>query len=114
MQFIFLFPFRFFASFARSLWTLRYKKCMAMEVKFTNEILLIFALNYKSMKTFLTLSLHLLISTFLFAQAPQGIPYQAVMRNADGSIMASNVVELTFMIHDGSATGTVVYQKAIH
>ncbi|MEN9333387.1 MAG: hypothetical protein RLY35_567 [Bacteroidota bacterium] len=53
-----------------------------------------------------------LISTFLFAQAPQGIPYQAVIRNADGSVMASNTVELTFMIHDVSATGTVVYQES--
>ncbi len=64
------------------------------------------------MKTFLTLSLQLLISTFLFAQAPQGIPYQAVMRNADGSVMVSNAVELTFMIHDVSASGTVVYQES--
>jgi hypothetical protein len=64
------------------------------------------------MKTFLTLSLHLLITSFLFAQAPQGIPYQAVMRNADGSVMASNAVALTFMIHDGSATGTIVYQES--
>ncbi len=64
------------------------------------------------MKTFLTLSLQLLISTFLFAQAPQGIPYQAVMRNADGSVMASSAVSLTFMIHDASATGTIVYQES--
>jgi uncharacterized protein (TIGR02145 family) len=64
------------------------------------------------MKTFLTLSLHLLITSFLWAQAPQGIPYQAVMRNADGSVMASGAVSLTFMIHDGSATGTVVYQES--
>jgi uncharacterized protein (TIGR02145 family) len=64
------------------------------------------------MKTFLTLSLHLLISSFLWAQAPQGIPYQAVMRNADGSVMANSAVNLTFMIHDGSATGTVVYQES--
>jgi hypothetical protein len=64
------------------------------------------------MKTFLTLSLHLLITSFLFAQAPQGIPYQAVMRNADGSVMASNAVDLTFMIHDGSADGIVVYQES--
>jgi uncharacterized protein (TIGR02145 family) len=64
------------------------------------------------MKTFLTLSLHLLITSFLFAQAPQGIPYQAVMRNADGSVMASSAVSLTFMIHDATATGTVVYQES--
>jgi hypothetical protein len=64
------------------------------------------------MKNIFTLSLQLLISTFLFAQAPQGIPYQAVMRNVDGTVMASNAVELTFMIHDGSATGTLVYQES--
>jgi uncharacterized protein (TIGR02145 family) len=64
------------------------------------------------MKTFLTLSLHLLITSFLCAQVPQGIPYQAVMRNADGSVMASSAVNLTFMIHDGSATGTIVYQES--
>jgi uncharacterized protein (TIGR02145 family) len=64
------------------------------------------------MKTFLTLSLQLLLISFLWAQAPQGIPYQAVMRNADGTVMASNSLELTFMIHDGSATGTVVYQES--
>ncbi len=64
------------------------------------------------MKTFLTLSLHLLIASFLFAQAPQGIPYQAVMRNADGTVMASSEVNMTFILHDGSATGTVVYQES--
>jgi uncharacterized protein (TIGR02145 family) len=64
------------------------------------------------MKSFFTLSLHLLIISFLWAQAPQGIPYQAVMRNADGSVMASSAVDLTFMIHDGSATGNVVYQES--
>jgi uncharacterized protein (TIGR02145 family) len=64
------------------------------------------------MKTFLTLSLHLLFTSFLWAQAPQGIPYQAVMRNADGTVMASSAVDLTFMIHDGSAAGTVVYQES--
>jgi predicted phage tail protein len=64
------------------------------------------------MKTFLILSFHLIITSFLWAQAPQGIPYQAVMRNADGSVMASSAVSLTFKIHDGYATGTIVYQES--
>jgi uncharacterized protein (TIGR02145 family) len=34
------------------------------------------------------------------------------MRNADGSVMANSAVDLTFMMHDGSATGTVVYQES--
>ncbi len=64
------------------------------------------------MKSFLTLSIHLLITSFLFAQAPQGIPYQAVLRNADGTVMASSAANMVFMIHDGSATGIVVYQES--
>ncbi len=70
------------------------------------------------MKTFLTLILQLLIAflilvpSSLHSQSPLGIPYQAVMRNADGSVMASSAVSLTFMIHDGSAAGTVVYQES--
>ena len=48
----------------------------------------------------------------LYAQSPQGIPYQAVMRNADGSVMASSEAVLTFMIHDGTANGNVVYQES--
>jgi uncharacterized protein (TIGR02145 family) len=54
----------------------------------------------------------LLITPSLLAQSPQGIPYQAVMRNADGSVMTSSAVSLTFMIHDGTANGTVVYQES--
>ncbi len=52
------------------------------------------------------------ITSSLVAQSPQGIPYQAVMRNADGSVMASSPVNLIFMIHDGTANGTVVYQES--
>ncbi len=53
-----------------------------------------------------------LITSSLVAQSPQGIPYQAVMRNADGSVMASSEAVLTFMIHDGTANGAVVYQES--
>ena len=60
---------------------------------------------------FIPLFLHLLITSSLHAQSPQGIPYQAVMRNADGSVMASSEAVFTFMIHDGTAHGAVVYQE---
>jgi hypothetical protein len=60
----------------------------------------------------LFLFLALFVSSSLHSQSPQGIPYQAVMRNADGSVMASSAVSLTFMIHDGAANGTVVYQES--
>ena len=61
--------------------------------------------------SFFTLSLLFLIPSSLFSQSPLGIPYQAVLRNADWSIMASSAVGLTFMIHDGTETGTVVFEE---
>ncbi len=64
------------------------------------------------MKSLITSSLLLFLTSFLLAQAPQGIPYQAVLRNADGTVMANSAADMTFMIHDGSATGTVVYQES--
>ena len=60
----------------------------------------------------LFLFLALFVSSSLVAQSPQGIPYQAVMRNADGSVMASSEAVFTFMIHDGTANGAVVYQES--
>ena len=51
------------------------------------------------------------ISIVIFSQAPQSIPYQAVVRNTDGSIMSNAAVTITFKIHDNSATGTVVYEE---
>jgi uncharacterized protein (TIGR02145 family) len=69
------------------------------------------------MKKLFLQSVILIVSSFLIpsslvAQSPQGIPYQAVMRNADGTVMASSAVSLTLMIHDGAANGTVVYQES--
>jgi uncharacterized protein (TIGR02145 family) len=61
---------------------------------------------------FLFLALALFPALALYSQSPLGIPYQAVMRNADGSVMASSEAVLTFMIHDGTANGTVVYQES--
>ncbi len=54
----------------------------------------------------------LLIFFFLFhissfAQAPQGINYQAVARNAGGSPLATQTVSVVFKIHCNSATGSV-------
>ena len=54
----------------------------------------------------------MVVSTFLgISQAPQSIPYQAVVRNTDGSTMANAAVTITFKIHDNSAAGTVVYEE---
>jgi hypothetical protein len=53
-----------------------------------------------------------LLPLFLFSQSPQSIPYQAVVRNSDGSAMSSTAMTMTFKIHDVTAAGTIVYQES--
>ncbi len=46
------------------------------------------------------------------AQAPQDMNYQAIVRNASGQVLpGGQTVSLRFQIHDGSPTGTVVFQE---
>lgn len=47
----------------------------------------------------------------LSAQVPQKIAYQAVLRNTDGTVMASQQVELQVVLHKTNATGDVVYSE---
>jgi hypothetical protein len=46
------------------------------------------------------------------AQAPQGIPYQCIVRNSTGTIISNQAVSIRFSIHDSSATGNIVYQES--
>ena len=62
-------------------------------------------------KDILILILFLFLAPTLYSQAPQSIPYQAVVRNTDGSMMAEAAMTITFKIHDNTATGTVVYEE---
>lgn len=49
-----------------------------------------------------------------FSQAPQGMNYQAVVRDVSGSAVANNTsVALQFIIHNDSTAGTVVYSETI-
>ena len=61
----------------------------------------------KQLFTFLLLA----VTAVVFSQAPQSIPYQAVMRTADGTVMSNAAITLTFKIHDVAATGAVVYEE---
>ena len=56
--------------------------------------------------TALTLFTHTVL-----AQAPQGIPYQAVARDNAGATLANQAISLRLSIHDTTATGTIVYQE---
>ncbi len=43
--------------------------------------------------------------------APSGIPYQAVVRNANGSVVANTAVTTRFTLHQNTADGVVEYQE---
>ena len=57
------------------------------------------------------LILCLLFTSFVYAQAPQGINYQAVVRNASGNVISSSTVGLKVSIRQGSSSGPVVYSE---
>ncbi len=64
------------------------------------------------MKKIFLFSFYLLAFDFLlFAQAPQGIPYQAIARNASGVAIANTAVKVRFSIRDSIATGAIKYQE---
>ena len=68
----------------------------------------------KNTKSFLEVGIFfcLLIPTYLLkAQAPQGIPYQAIARNASGVAIANTAVKVRFSIRDSIATGAIKYQE---
>lgn len=60
---------------------------------------------------FLFIFLSLFVSTLLLSQAPEGINYQAVMRNSSGNLVTNSTVAIRVQIRQGSATGTTVYQE---
>lgn len=63
------------------------------------------------MKKLFNIILLLLLANIANAQAPQGIPYQAVARNSSGNILASQNIRVRFSIRDSVATSTIVYRE---
>ena len=62
------------------------------------------------MKNYLLFFGWIFLSTYIAkAQVPQGIPYQAVTRNAQGQPLASTNVKVRFSILDSIFTGTAIY-----
>ena len=54
---------------------------------------------------------HFLISSSIFAQAPQKMSYQAVIRNTSGSLVTSTLVGMKISVLQGTATGNVAYSE---
>lgn len=47
----------------------------------------------------------------LFSQLPQGINYQAVARDASGTVLGNQNISTRFTVRSNSGTGTIVYQE---
>ncbi len=66
------------------------------------------------MKTLLSTLFSLVIlcaATISSAQAPQGVNYQAVLRDGSGDILASAGIDVRFTIHESTSSGTTVYEE---
>lgn len=63
------------------------------------------------MKKLYTLVSMVLLSAAAFAQAPQRMPYQAVIRSASGALVAETPVGTKVSILQGNADGTVVFAE---
>lgn len=61
------------------------------------------------MKKLITLLLGMILTASLYAQAPQKMSYQAVIRDANNALVSSQVVGMQISILQNSATGTPVY-----
>ena len=57
----------------------------------------------------LLVSIVLMCVATLFAQAPQGFTYQAVVRNSKGQLVSNTPVGVRISILQGSSTGALVY-----
>jgi hypothetical protein len=64
-----------------------------------------------TMKKNLLLFFLLFTSLVAFSQAPEGINYQAVIRNSSGNLVANTTVAIRVQVRQTSASGTVVYQE---
>jgi hypothetical protein len=63
------------------------------------------------MKKIFTLLAAIIITSNLFAQAPQKMSYQAVIRNATNELLVNKPVKMRISILQGSATGSSVYSE---
>ncbi|MBN1186242.1 MAG: DUF1566 domain-containing protein [Bacteroidales bacterium] len=63
------------------------------------------------MKKVFTPFIVLLFAMSVSAQAPEKMSYQAVIRNADGTLASEQLVGMRISILQGSTSGTIVYQE---
>lgn len=63
------------------------------------------------MRVFFSVFFGVLFIKSTFAQSPQSIPYQMVIRDAAGTVLANTSTSVTFTIHDLSVDGVILYEE---
>ncbi len=66
---------------------------------------------YKLKAVFIIAIINLLIITSMFAQSPEKMSYQAVIRNNSNALVLYTQIGMQISILQGSVTGTVVYSE---
>ena len=61
------------------------------------------------MKKIITICAALFITASVFAQAPEKMSYQAVVRDASDNLITNTQIGMQISILQGSASGTAVY-----
>jgi len=57
------------------------------------------------------LVLFLTVTLKVFAQSPEKMSYQAIIRAQDNSLVVASKISLRVIVHQGSASGAIVYQE---
>jgi hypothetical protein len=63
------------------------------------------------MKKLFAILVTVLLTATVWAQAPQKMSYQAVIRNSGGVLVTNTVIGMQINIRQGSPTGTIVYTE---
>jgi hypothetical protein len=61
------------------------------------------------MKRILTLLLFVTVTFTVFAQSPEKMSYQAIIRAQDNSLVTNSNISLKIIVHQGTVSGTTVY-----
>ena len=64
------------------------------------------------MKTLVLLFISVFLTISLLGQAPSEVNYQGIARNITGNVLPNQKIKLRLTIHDGSASGAVVYRES--
>lgn len=63
------------------------------------------------MKFTLTILLFVTVTLNVFAQSPEKMSYQAIIRTLNNSLVTNTKISLRVIVHQGTVTGTNVYQE---